>query len=120
MYYPHSIAAGWLTSALFDLLAWIFDPTRLLDWAFTVFGALLTGLGYLIPGEFGTKFQAMGSTFSSVPWHDLTAVAGWFVSPIVSTSLFLACLGVLVDVWVITLLIKLLVYIKGHLWSSSS
>lgn len=111
---------GWCIEFASNFFRWVLDPAKWLEVAFDLFGKVLLAVSTLLPGPVASKVRAFGTFVGDVPIQEGCKVVFFFLSAVVHIDLLKACLGVTMLVWVVSMLLKCVFYIKGHIWSSSS
>jgi hypothetical protein len=98
------------------LLAWIFDPVKWLDLSVELLGALLQLVAYVLPADISNQVQSFGARMQAVDVTDGMGVVVWLASPACEGNVFLACIGAYTTAWVISLLLKVIFWVKSHIY----
>lgn len=128
-----AIATGGVSAVLFSGLTdwfagwidWILDPTAWFNTGLHFFGWLLTQIGTFIGAASGssdisTAVANAGTFLQAAPLKNGVNGILWVVSPFVTPRLLLACVAAIIYIRMVMLIVKLTLYLKGHVWSTSS
>jgi hypothetical protein len=96
------------------------NPVKLMAWGMTLVGGLLEAIGHLMPGEAGEQFKTFGTFFDSVPFTRTMGIIGWMMSPVLPVSLVVSCISIIITVWFASLILKSVMFVKNHIWSSGA
>lgn len=109
----------WLTQPLFDLFKWVMDPARLVAAGMKMFGAMVWALGWIIEQvdpAVGQQFQNIGTKMGEAPISELFSLMLYMADPLVDQAIFRSCIAIVINAWLLSLVLRLCIIVKAHVW----
>lgn len=103
-------------------MAWILDVNHLLSLGTTLIGWLFDFLSlfFVEGGTMATTLERMKTIFSDDVISKIIGLAAYFMDLVVPPLVVSTCLGLLMYSWFVALILRAILYIKGHIWSASN
>lgn len=105
---------------IYGWIAWVFDPGRLLEVAVWVAVHLFDAFKSVLPDRLAGGLSDVLSAFQSVNWSSGLRSVAYLLGFVVDWNLLLICFGACVTVWIISVVLKCVIWILSMVWSSPS
>lgn len=102
--------SGW-RGELMQLIYWFFNPAGLFDFASSVMGQLFGWLATMVDEPVKSQLVNMGAFLDSAPFVHMFKVGLWLASPIFDPTVTRICAGAVVDVWLLSVVVKGFTYL---------
>lgn len=111
--------ADWLTWFA-NFFYWLFNPSQWLNSVTQLYSWTRGTVLEMLPEPIAEQINTLASWIEDGHVQNAYSLLCYFLRPIIQTDVLQAGIVLIVGVWVISILIKLVFYIKGHFWSSSA